>query len=152
MEAPESWQKVKQIVGEALEKELAERGAYLDQACAQDAELRAEIESLIAAYQDSNGLSQHGVGFDALHIPHESQTIGPYRLVKELGLGGMGQVWLAEQTEPVRRRVALKLIKAGMYDAALMQRFQSERQSLAIMDHPAIAKVLDAGAPPAGQP
>ena len=64
----------------------------------------------------------------------------------------MGQVWLAEQTEPVRRRVALKLIKAGMYDASVVQRFQAERQSLAIMDHPAIAKVFDAGTTAAGQP
>ena len=64
----------------------------------------------------------------------------------------MGQVWLAEQTSPVRRQVALKLIKAGMYDETVVQRFQSERQSLAIMDHPAIAKVFDAGATPQGQP
>ena len=64
----------------------------------------------------------------------------------------MGQVWLAEQTSPVRRQVALKLIKAGMYDEAVVQRFQSERQSLAIMDHPAIAKVFDAGTTPQGQP
>ena len=76
----------------------------------------------------------------------DSQTIGPYRLIRELGIGGMGQVWLAEQTKPVRRRIALKLIKAGMYDAAIVQRFQAERQSLALMEHPAIAKVFDAGA------
>src|SRR6266849_6079129 len=82
----------------------------------------------------------------------EPKVIGPYRLLKELGTGGMGQVWLAEQTEPVRRRVALKLIKAGMYDAFVLQRFQAERQSLAIMDHPAIAKVFDAGATSSGQP
>jgi len=82
----------------------------------------------------------------------EPKVIGPYRLLKELGTGGMGQVWPAEQTEPVQRRVALKLIKAGMYDASVIQRFQAERQSLAIMDHPAIAKVFDAGATPAGQP
>jgi non-specific serine/threonine protein kinase/serine/threonine-protein kinase len=69
-----------------------------------------------------------------------------------LGVGGMGQVWLAEQTEPVRRLVALKLIRAGMFDSALVQRFQSERQSLALMDHPAIAKVFDAGTTPSGQP
>ncbi len=75
-----------------------------------------------------------------------------FRLVRKLGEGGMGQVWLAEQTSPVRRQVALKLIKAGMYDEAVVQRFQSERQSLAIMDHPAIAKVFDAGATPQGQP
>jgi non-specific serine/threonine protein kinase/serine/threonine-protein kinase len=73
-------------------------------------------------------------------------------LLRELGIGGMGQVWLAEQTDPVRRQVALKLIRAGMYDAATVQRFKAERQSLAIMDHPAIAKVFDAGTTPAGQP
>jgi len=75
-----------------------------------------------------------------------------FRLIHMLGEGGMGQVWLAEQTAPVRRQVALKLIKAGMYDATVVQRFRSERQSLAIMDHPAIAKVFDAGATPQGQP
>jgi non-specific serine/threonine protein kinase/serine/threonine-protein kinase len=80
------------------------------------------------------------------------KSIGPYHLVKKIGEGGMGQVWLAEQTAPVRRQVALKLVRAGMYDAALLQRFQSERQSLAIMDHPAIAKVLEAGSTPSGQP
>ena len=78
--------------------------------------------------------------------------VGPYRLVRKLGEGGMGQVWLAEQTAPVRRQVALKLIKVGMYDDAVLKRFQSERQSLAIMDHPSIAKVFDAGATPDGQP
>ena len=78
--------------------------------------------------------------------------IGPYRLVKLLGEGGMGQVWLAEQTVPVKRRVALKLIKGGRYDESVIQRFEAERQSLAIMDHPAIAKVFDAGTTPDGQP
>jgi serine/threonine protein kinase len=79
-------------------------------------------------------------------------SIGPYRLVKKIGEGGMGQVWLAEQTEPVRRQVALKLIKVGMYDDGVVKRFQAERQSLAMMDHPAIAKVFDAGSTPDGQP
>ena len=78
--------------------------------------------------------------------------IGPYRLVKMLGEGGMGQVWLAEQTFPVRRKVALKLIKGGRYDKSVIQRFEAERQSLAIMDHPAIAKVFDAGTTFEGQP
>ncbi len=81
-----------------------------------------------------------------------TQTIGPYRLVKMLGEGGMGQVWLAAQTFPVRRKVALKLIKGGKYDKSVIQRFEAERQSLAIMDHPAIAKVFDAGTTSEGQP
>src|SRR5215472_2871232 len=82
----------------------------------------------------------------------ERKSRGPYRLLQKLGEGGMGRVWLAEQTAPVRRRVALKLIKAGMYDDAVLKRFASERQALAVMDHPSIAKVFDAGATPDGQP
>jgi len=82
----------------------------------------------------------------------EHRSIGNYQLLKKLGEGGMGQVWLAEQTTPVRRQVALKLIRAGMCDETMLQRFQSERQSLAIMDHPSIAKVFEAGATADGQP
>jgi non-specific serine/threonine protein kinase/serine/threonine-protein kinase len=149
---PERWQKTKEIVGAALEVEASERRAFLDQVCLEDAELRAEIESLLAAHADADRLSEHPWKLAVAEAPGPAQSIGPYRLVRELGVGGMGQVWLAEQTEPVRRRVALKLIKAGMYDAALVQRFQAERQSLAIMDHPAIAKVFDAGATLTGQP
>src|ERR1700675_77978 len=151
METPEQWPKIKEIVGAALEREPGERRGFLDEACAQDRELRAEVDSLLAAHADSDGLSEHpwtGVS-DA---GGESKTIGPYRLIQELGIGGMGQVWVAEQTEPGRRRGALKLIRAGMYDAAVVQRFRAERQSLALMDHPAIAKVFDAGATPSGQP
>ena len=80
------------------------------------------------------------------------KSIGRYQLLEKLGEGGMGQVWLAEQTAPVRRQVALKLIKPGMYDDSVLQRFQAERQSLAVMDHPSIAKVFDAGTTPEGQP
>lgn len=78
--------------------------------------------------------------------------IGPYRLLQKLGEGGMGQVWLAEQSAPVKRQVALKLIRGGIYDSAVARRFASEQQSLAIMEHPAIAKVFDAGSTPSGQP
>src|SRR5215813_3787534 len=84
--------------------------------------------------------------------PVQRKSLGPYQLLQKLGEGGMGRVWLAEQTAPVRRRVALKLIKAGMYDDAVLKRFASERQALAVMDHPSIAKVFDAGATPDGQP
>src|ERR1700691_4054840 len=82
----------------------------------------------------------------------ESKFIGPYRLLRRLGEGGMGQVWLCEQTEPGQRQGALKRIRVGRYDDDLLQRFRSERQSLAMMDHPSIAKVFDAGATPDGQP
>ena len=80
------------------------------------------------------------------------RSIGPYTLLERIGEGGMGQVWLAEQSVPVRRRVALKLIRAGHYDSAHLQRFDAERQALALMEHPAIAKVFDAGSTPEGQP
>lgn len=152
MGTPEQWAKIKEIVGAALEREPSERSAFLDQACSRHGELRAEVESLLAAHADAGGLSEHPWTATLAEATGESKTVGPYRLIRELGVGGMGQVWLAEQTDPVRRRIALKLIKAGMYDAAVVQRFQSERQSLALMDHPAIAKVFDAGATPAGQP
>ncbi len=79
-------------------------------------------------------------------------SVGPYRLIRKLGEGGMGQVWLAEQSAPVKRKVALKIIKAGRYDASALLRFDLERQTLAIMDHPAIAKVFDAGSTAEGQP
>ena len=78
--------------------------------------------------------------------------VGPYRLLEPIGSGGMGEVWLAEQTAPVRRRVALKLIKAGMDTGEVVGRFQAERQALALMDHPSIAKVFDAGSTPQGRP
>jgi serine/threonine protein kinase/tetratricopeptide (TPR) repeat protein len=84
--------------------------------------------------------------------PSSPKTIGPYRLVRKLGEGGMGQVWLAEQTAPLQRLVAIKLIRAGVTDNVLLERFESERQALARMNHPAIAKVFDAGTAPDGTP
>src|ERR1035437_10538012 len=79
-------------------------------------------------------------------------SIGPYRLIRKLGEGGMGQVWLAEQSAPVKRQVALKIIKTGRYEDSALLRFDLERQTVAIMDQPAIAKVFDAGSTPEGQP
>ena len=103
---------------------------------------------------DTSGLASPALsgGSGAGRAAIDAKFMGPYRLVRKLGEGGMGQVWLAEQTAPVRRQVALKLIKVGMYDNNVLKRFQSERQSLAIMDHPSIAKVFDAGTTPDGQP
>jgi serine/threonine protein kinase len=153
VEAPQQWKKIKEIVGAALEREPAERAPFLEEACAHDESLRAEVESLLSEYEKSSGLSEHPLSGMMLDpVPLESKSIGPYRLIRKLGEGGMGQVWLAEQSVPVRRQVALKLIGAGIDDQGVLQRFQSERQSLAIMDHPAIAKVFDAGATPDGQP
>jgi eukaryotic-like serine/threonine-protein kinase len=147
----ERWQTIKQIVGAALELEPAERPSFLERACPPDESLRAEIESLLAAYQ-SNALS-NPLAFASLgNINEFPRAVGPYRLIRQLGVGGMGQVWLAEQSEPVRRQLAVKLIRTGMYDSSAVHRFQAERQSLALMEHPSIAKVFDAGATPQGQP
>ncbi len=150
-EQPKHWDSVKDLFGAALEVEAGERSAFLREACGSNESLRAEIESLLSAYENSSELSQSPWPAVAVETT-APQFIGPYHLLEKLGEGGMGQVWLAEQSAPVRRRVALKLIRGGIYDTGLLQRFQAERQSLAIMDHPAIAKVFDAGTTDAGQP
>jgi eukaryotic-like serine/threonine-protein kinase len=115
--------------------------------------LASAIQGTSATPPDLEATASSGsattVGFATTPIP---KIIGPYKLLHRLGEGGMGQVWLAEQTAPVQREVALKLIRIGFYDREHLQRFFAERQSLAIMDHPAIAKVFDAGATPGGQP
>src|SRR5438132_1324096 len=82
----------------------------------------------------------------------EILTVGPYRLLQRIGEGGMGEVWLAEQTQPLHRRVALKVIKAGMDSRQVIARFEAERQALALMDHPAVATVFDGGTTAAGRP
>jgi serine/threonine protein kinase len=110
-------------------------------------EARTDLEGAPTIDASTGAEARIAGGFAAGH-----SAIGPYSLVKKLGEGGMGQVWLAHQSAPVKRDVALKLIRAGMYDSSVLGRFRSERQSLAIMDHPAIAKVFDAGATADGQP
>ena len=145
------WKQLKEIVGEALDMPPGKRSDYVESACSGDPLLRAEVESLLAAHADASQLSHDPItSFSEADV--QPTSIGSYHVIRLLGAGGMGQVWLAEQTEPVKRSVAIKLIRAGMYDAAVAKRFQSERQSLAMMDHPTIAKVFDAGATPAGQP
>jgi serine/threonine protein kinase/TolA-binding protein len=148
----EQWNRAKEIFAAALGCDLQERQALVARACGEDEPLRREVESLLFAYASSDGLSTPWLDPRALGAAVVDRTIGPYRLIRTLGEGGMGQVWLAEQDAPVRRQVALKLIRVGAYDPAVLRRFQAERQSLATMDHPAIAKVFDAGATPDGQP
>src|SRR5262245_50617482 len=147
----EQWNKAKDIFAAALAVDPSSREAFVRNACGPDETLRVELESLLSAYETSGGLSRP-VWFDAHGVVVEGKTIGPYRLIRKLGEGGMGQVWLAEQSAPVRRVVALKLVRVGIYDDAVLRRFQAERQSLAMMEHPAIAKVFDAGATADGQP
>ncbi len=152
MEKTRQWEKVKELFDAALQRPATERSEFLRQACGPDDSLLKEVESLLSAYARSDGLSEHPWANEAMPEAPPPPSIGPYRLLRKIGEGGMGQVWLAEQSLPLQRQVALKLIRAGMYDDSLLRRFQAERQSLALMDHPAIAKVFDAGATADGQP
>jgi serine/threonine protein kinase/tetratricopeptide (TPR) repeat protein len=155
------------IFMEALAKEGAERSAYLAEACCGDAALLQRVEALIQSHEGAGNFlakpvaerlaEQQGVPLakEAMSGSHpavepESGTrsgtvIGPYKLLQQIGEGGMGTVFMAEQTEPVQRTVALKLIKPGLDSRQVIARFEAERQALALMDHPNIAKVLDAG-------
>ena len=151
METEQAWDKIKELFGAALERDPSERAAFLDAACGEDISLRQEVESLIKAHESSGDAWRHSLQ-QQFQDNVEGRFIGPYQLVKKIGEGGMGQVWLAEQSAPLKRGVALKLIRWGMYDDTLLHRFQAERQSLAVMEHPSIAKVFDAGATSEGQP
>lgn len=152
MTSTSRWSKIKETVASALELDPSQRRAFLAQACGDDTEVLTEVESLLTVY---SRVEAHTASPDASHFfdsPEAIYSIGNYHLLRKLGEGGMGQVWLAEQTSPVRRQVAIKLIRAGMLHPIVLQRFQAERQSLAIMEHPSIAKVFDAGTTPNGQP
>jgi serine/threonine protein kinase/tetratricopeptide (TPR) repeat protein len=133
-----------------------ERAAFLDRACGDNPALRAEVEALLLADARAGDLLDlpegPGAVSDRPGTERPGTLIGPYELVREIGEGGMGTVWLAEQTHPVRRKVALKVIKAGMDSRRVISRFEAERQTLAMMDHPNIAKVHDAGATDSGRP
>ncbi|CAG0989428.1 partial Serine/threonine-protein kinase PknA, partial [Gammaproteobacteria bacterium] len=133
----------------------ADRAAFLDRECAGDPALRARLEALLAAHDQPDtlfgteaGASRPTICLEPAHDLSDDwvgQTIGRYKLREKIGEGGCGVVYVAEQTEPVRRRVAVKVIKLGMDTKQVVARFEAERQALAMMDHPNIAKVLDAG-------
>jgi serine/threonine protein kinase len=157
------WERLKELLHRAMQLTPEQRQPFIDEACTGDVAMRVELQSLLAAneqvpqdFMRASPLADEAVnatdGTDTAVLACGQLFAQRFRLIRMLGEGGMGQVWLAEQNAPVHRQVALKLIKAGMYDATVVQRFRSERQSLAIMDHPAIAKVFDAGATPQGQP
>ncbi len=126
-----------------------EQNAYLDKACGGDHELRRRIVALLEEQAQLGSFLEHeqplAATLDAPHCERRGSVIGPYKLIEQIGEGGMAVVWMAQQTEPVKRLVALKLIKAGMASKQLIARFEAERQALALMDHPNIAKVFDGG-------
>jgi WD40 repeat protein/serine/threonine protein kinase len=146
-----------------------ERGQFLDRECGPDAELRRHVEALLRAHDDpgsflspqaaesgatDDAASGQWVGPPGASRPAEGPgtRVGPYKLLQQIGEGGFGVVYMAEQQEPVRRKVALKIIKPGMDTREVIARFESERQALALMDHPNVARVFDAGATESGRP
>jgi WD40 repeat protein/serine/threonine protein kinase len=157
------------IFNAALELPASQRGVYLEEACADDPALRLHIEALLRDHEQagdfmetqapvSQGFSNEaevpGATMRVTVAPSEKpgDRIGRYKLLQQIGEGGCGVVYMAEQEEPVRRRVALKVIKLGMDTKQVIARFEAERQALALMDHPNIAKVFDAGATDTGRP
>jgi tetratricopeptide (TPR) repeat protein len=153
---PEQDQSEKSIFLEAIDIDsAAERAAFLEKACGGRPGLRDKVEALLQAHDKPQPLLDVQLaGAPTLEPPpeHAGTVIGPYRLMEQIGEGGMGLVFVAEQREPVRRKVALKVIKPGMDSRAVIARFEAERQALALMDHPHIAKVLDGGATAGGRP
>jgi len=153
---------VKSIFLAAVEKAPDERASFLEQAAGSDAALRARVEALLQAHDHPDSLlefpaAKFGAAVDL--YPTEpplaerpGTLIGPYKLLEQIGEGGMGVVYMADQQTPVRRRVALKIIKPGMDTRQVIARFEAERQALALMDHSNIARVLDAGATDSGHP
>src|SRR6478736_4567254 len=127
------------------------RADYLRQACGTDSGLHERVHVLLHAYEEQASFLESpprvGVAptIDQPASESPGTVIGPYKLIEQIGEGGMGTVWMAQQTEPVKRMVAVKLIKAGMDSKQVIARFEAERQALALMDHPNIARVLDAG-------
>jgi serine/threonine protein kinase len=150
-------QEIKEIFAEAMEQNAADRAAFIEQACKGDVALKEEVEAFLSAAEragdfldspthdsspgDTEGLSES-----------PGTKIGPYKLLELIGEGGFGSVFMAEQESPVRRKVALKIIKLGMDTRQVIARFEAERQALAMMEHPNIAKVFEAGATDTGRP
>ncbi|HTR37300.1 MAG TPA: protein kinase [Bryobacteraceae bacterium] len=158
---PEEWRKVRGIFERAVDLDPGGREEFLDGACAGDARLRGEVESLLAAHLQASGDFLTGQAIDAmggLPEPEPSETlsgrrIGPYRIVEEIGRGGMGTVYRAERDDDqFRQQVAIKVVRGGLPDEFSNQRFKAERQILANLDHANIARLLDGGATEDGRP
>jgi serine/threonine protein kinase/tetratricopeptide (TPR) repeat protein len=150
---------VESVFGAALEIPSPEgRASFLDRVCGGNAELRREIESLLEAhfragqFLESPAATPTVTVTPAPPVEEAGTLIGPYKLLEPIGEGGMGVVYMAEQTRPIRRKVALKIIKPGMDTKQVIARFEAERQALALMDHPNIARVLDGGTTESGRP
>jgi serine/threonine protein kinase/tetratricopeptide (TPR) repeat protein len=142
----------KQLFEQALQRPPQERAAFLDGACGVDRELRARVGALLDALDEAGEFLKDPPTTMSAAGEQAGTIIDRYKLLEPIGEGGFGTVWMAEQQEPVRRKVAVKVIKLGMDTKQVVARFEAERQALALMDHPNIAKILDGGATSAGRP
>ena len=157
-------ERVRRVFMEVAELPEADRAEAISRACGDDVSLRVEVEAMLRAHERAGGFMAAPTGEAPTHpsaapvteviAQRESAgtSIGPYKLLQLIGEGGFGSVFMAEQLRPVARKVAIKVIKLGMDTRAVIARFEAERQALAMMEHPNIAKVLDAGATEAGRP
>jgi serine/threonine-protein kinase len=134
----------------------AARVAYLEEVCGDDLDLRRRVERLLEAHAQAGSFlaARPRLAVATTDVPAEAAgtLIGPYKLLEEIGEGGFGVVFMAEQQQPLRRKVALKVLKPGMDTRQVIARFEAERQALALMDHPHIARVFDGGETPGGRP
>ena len=152
-----SAKKAREIFIAAVKLASDQWDTYLGETCGDDEELRCRVKNLLVAHREAGSFLESPapdlIATVDLPITERPGTvIGPYKLLQQIGEGGMGTVFMAEQTHPVQRKVALKIIKPGMDSRQVIARFEAERQALAMMDHVNIARVLDAGATEAGQP
>ncbi|MEZ6121423.1 MAG: serine/threonine-protein kinase [Pirellulaceae bacterium] len=152
--------RIESIFLEAVALQGKTRSEFVKKACNGNRQIRLEVERLLRADDDADSLldrpihGELGSEFDSKRTaePMEGSHVGPFKLLQKIGEGGFGVVYMAEQTMPVRRKVALKIVKLGMNSKEVVARFEAERQAMAMMDHPNIAKVLDAGTTDSGRP
>lgn len=152
------WKKVEELFAAAADMGPAEREAFLARETAGDPDLLRDVMELLAHDRSDSAVGRvvveaaHALATDSMEDHSPGSSIGPFTIVRLLGEGGFGRVYLAEQGEPLRRHVALKLLKAGMDTKQVIARFEAERQLLARMNHPGIASVIDAGSTADGRP
>ena len=155
--SPEQWLRVKELFNQAFERPEGERDSFLAEACHGDEELRREVSTLLRSHREAGGVLDSPIAAvfaaELRQDPMVGRAIGTYRIIRRIGRGGMGSVYLAERAdEQFRRLVAIKAVNADLVDAETLRRFQNERQTLAALDHPNIIKLLDGGATEDGAP
>lgn len=144
------WNLIRSVTEKALDLEPSERVAFIERSCGHDASLVDDVIQLLASTEEAR--DESGSSASRIHAVHAGSLIDDFELVEPLGEGGFGAVWLANQTKPVKRQVALKIIKPGMDSSQVVARFEAERQALALMEHPNIACVFDGGETADGHP